>query len=183
MKPFVENLAEWEVRCLWIRQYRCPHCQIRGTLTRHGKLYGYTLPAVSCRVHKGFRLLCSNRYRHYGCGRTVSVCFASVLRRCVVSAQDMWLFVRGLLAGERCFTVARRLSIATSLTSPYRWKARLQHAQFSLRSILQPHLPTSAGHRTLPEAWLQPYDQLRQRTPNDAIRWLQYQFQRSLFPP
>ena len=172
IKPFVEDLAEWEARCLWIKQCRCPHCLIQGTLTRHGKLYGYTLATVSCRIQKGFRLLCSNRHRYHGCGRTVSVRFSSVLRRCMVNAQDMWLFVRGLLAGERCFTAARRLSIATSPASPYRWKARLERAQLGLRSILQPHLSPSASHRVLPGAWLQPYDQLRELTSDDAIRWL-----------
>lgn len=184
LKCFVESTTEWEALCLGIKQNRCPHCLTRGTLTRHGFLYGYApLGTNGSWTRKGFRLLCSNRHRYRGCGRTVSVWFSSVLRRCMVSAQDLWQFALGLIDSGVCYTVARRLAIASSPAMPYRWKARLERAQLRLRSLLHPHFPACAAHRVLPWPWMQPYDQLKELGSEDAIRWLQYRFQTSLFPP
>jgi hypothetical protein len=184
LKTFVDTLDEFQQMSDNLKQYRCPHCLSRGTLIRHGYLYGYApLNSDALWITKGLRLLCSNRYRSRGCGRTVSIWLSSVLHRCIISAGQMWEFVKGLLNGERCYSVARRLVIASSVATPYRWKARLERAQFIVRQTLQPHLQPFASHRVLQWPWLQPYDHLKHWKVDDAIQWWQSQFQTSLFPP
>jgi len=183
IKRFVQDTAEWEAERIIMKRYRCPHCLAPGTLISHGRLYGYQFRNHSNRVLRGFRLFCSNRYRRKGCGRTFSVWLAWKLYRSLLNAMDVWRFICGLLDGQAPQTIARHMMINTSNASAYRLCARLKRAQFGLRTILQGLSSVSAIHRSLPWPWLLPYDHLRQLHPDDAIQWLQYQFQKSFFLP
>ena len=79
---------------------RCPHCGRAGTLVGHGLVRGYAHDR-SRRIVRGRRLLCSNRHRQTGCGRTTAVLLASMLARCVASTTTLAAITRAFMRGAR----------------------------------------------------------------------------------
>jgi hypothetical protein len=129
----------------------CPHCQMVGTLIRHGFLYGFDESSKQATV-RARRIFCSNRNARRGCGRTFSVWLADKIRRLGLTTRCLWDFLQrvvavGIRAALRSFDGP--LSDRTWLRI---WK-RFKHRQSTIRTALFgrcPPPPLPAEHR--PEA-------------------------------
>lgn len=105
----------------------------------HGVRAGYT-DSEPERVVRGHRLLCSNRGRSRGCGRTTTVWLATVVRRAIVSAASFLQLAAGLAMGLGC-AAAWRQACSMSISTGYRCKRRLSAAQVHIRATLSARAP------------------------------------------
>ena len=94
----------------------CPHCQVVGSLIRHGFLYGFDDTSPRRKTVRARRLFCSNRQARPGCGRTVSVWCADKIRRLSLTTACLWRFLQLAVAGS--LRAAIRAAAATSVTGP-----------------------------------------------------------------
>lgn len=89
MHWFVRSTEEWNAAAERLKQTPCPHCQVVGSLIRHGCLYGYDDSVPPRRSLRARRVFCSNRYARRGCGRTFSVWCANKIRRLSLSTDTL----------------------------------------------------------------------------------------------
>ena len=133
---FVTETAELIRALLGLKLAQCPHCGRTGALIGHGLLRGYVEHGSEV-VVRGRRILCSNRGRRPGCGRTFSVLLSTVLAGFVVRTLTLFCFASAVLSG-----VTRRsawlggIRGGLSLSSGYRLWRRLSDAQSWLRARL-----------------------------------------------
>jgi len=148
---FVPDVAGLDVSHLQPKLFRCPHCGSVGFLVGHGMLRGYAERSGD-RVIRGRRLLCSNRHRRRGCGRTVSVFSSSVLPNFMVSAITLFAFVLAVLLGRssRLAAWTSTLGEALSVSTAYRLWRRLQCCQSRLRTRLCAIVPFGPSEETEP---------------------------------
>jgi len=129
---------------LGLKLAQCPHCRQTGALIGHGLLRGYA-ERTSEVVVRGRRVLCSNRGRRPGCGRTFSVLLSTVLCGFVVRTLTLFRFARGVLSGlTRRSAWLSAAASAFSLSSGYRLWRRLNSAQNFLRARLCREAPAPA---------------------------------------
>jgi hypothetical protein len=120
----------------WLKLRACPWCGCTGTLVGHGFLKGYA-ERESSRVVRGRRVLCSNRYRRPGCGRTFSILLANLLARFVVRTATLYGFVQAVVAGAtRKAAWQAVVGGAMSISSAYRLWRRVREAQSRIRTML-----------------------------------------------
>ena len=123
------------------KQQQCPRCRRFSALIGHGFLVGYA-EHTNDLVVRGRRLLCSNRGRRGGCGRTVSLRIASELAG--FSART-WALSRLMLAAisgvSLRATWTQHVASPLSLRSGYRLHKRLLKAQAHLRTTLSTASP------------------------------------------
>jgi hypothetical protein len=105
---FVRTADEWTALAERLKLTPCPHCQVVGTLIRHGFLRGYDETSPQRQTVRAHRLFCSNRQARPGCGRTVSVWLADKIRRLGLTTGGLWRFLQravadGILAAIRGF--------------------------------------------------------------------------------
>jgi hypothetical protein len=137
MRYFWESAAALELACA--RQAKleaCPHCKRVGTLNRHGWLMGSRPTGSGKDAQRGRRLFCSNRGRRGGCGRTVSLRPAEILKGLRVRTGAMWQFLRRLLQGQSAGRAWEGLEKVFSLESAYRYRRALLQGQQRLRELL-----------------------------------------------
>ena len=105
-------------------------------LIGHGLLIGYA-ELGSERVVRGRRLLCSQRGRRSGCGRTFSLRIASVIAGFTVRTGTLSRLLLAVVGGS-CIKAAWEHHVSSGLTlgSGYRLWRRLVLAQSHLRSAL-----------------------------------------------
>jgi hypothetical protein len=106
---FVDDEARLERARLEAKRDDCPHCERADTLV------GQCCTAMPCgagTIVRGRRLLCSNRHRRPGCGRTVAVLLATVIAGCVVSTRVVSTLVEAVVRGDapRSMYTARKSS-------------------------------------------------------------------------
>jgi len=80
-----------------LKQTRCPHCKVVGTLIRHGSLHGFD-ESSSRKTLRARRVFCSNRNARPGCGRTFSVWCADKIRRLSLTTSCLWRFLKRAIA-------------------------------------------------------------------------------------
>ena len=78
---FYRGIEEWQAFVERLKLIPCPHCQVVGTLIRHGFLSGFDDADPRRKSLRARRILCSNRNARPGCGRTFSVWAADKIRR------------------------------------------------------------------------------------------------------
>lgn len=113
----------------------CPHCGATGYLIGHGFLRGYSENAPT-QVIRGRRFFCSNRYRKKGCGGTFSVLLGEVLKRFVVRANTLWIFLQGIADGFNKSSAWQKAQSGFSVQSGYRLWQRFHQAQSYVRTLL-----------------------------------------------
>ncbi len=91
---------EWNPIAEGLKQTPCPHCQIVGTLNRHGYLYGFDDSSPRRQTVRARRVFCSNRQARPGCGRTFSVWCADKIRRLSLTTGCLWRFLQHAVAGS-----------------------------------------------------------------------------------
>lgn len=124
LPKFVRDESELSTSALNPKLHRCPHCGRAGTLVGHGSVRGYAHDS-SCRIVRGRRLLCSNRHRQRGCGRTTTILLASMLARRVANTSTVSAVVG-----------ASRTAIQLSKRAVTRLRRRWRHASPLLRTRL-----------------------------------------------
>lgn len=118
-----------------LRELACPRCGIWGNLHGHGQRLGCA-ESASGRVLRGARVLCSNRHRLRGCGRTFTILLGGCVHGHTVSTQRLWAFLRELAGGTGVLAAWERIGSAFSLESAYRWRRRLRLSQGEVRVCL-----------------------------------------------
>ena len=114
----------------------CPHCRQTGALIGHGFQRGYA-ERSSARVVRGRRVVCSNRGRRPGCGRTFSVLLSTVVGGFMVRTLTLFGFATAVLNGlTRRAAWLGETGGMLSLSSGYRLWRRLGAAQSELRTRL-----------------------------------------------
>ncbi len=148
---FVRDVTRLDVSQLQPKLHRCPHCERVGFLVGHGLLFGYA-ELSGDRIIRGRRLLCSNRHRRRGCGRTVSIFSSWVLPRFMVSAVTLFSFFLAALLGRSSRLAAWTSTIgeALSVSTAYRLWRRLQGCQSRLRTRLCAIVPFGPSEETEP---------------------------------
>ena len=126
----------------------CPHCKKQGYLVSHGNLCGYSI-CGQFQEKRGKRILCSNRGRKSGCGKTFSILLFSKLRGRLVSTRLLWIFLSVyLLAGLSLRTAWTQAMLSQGAkfcpSTGYKLRDRFGRAQSLLRvKLCQTHPPPS----------------------------------------
>ncbi|MFO0814270.1 MAG: hypothetical protein U0796_13670 [Gemmatales bacterium] len=144
---FYRTEAEWTQWVERLKLMPCPHCQLVGTLNRHGCLVGYD--ESQRQVLRARRVYCSNRHSQHGCGRTFSVWLADKIRRLSLSTSAVWRFLRQVIAGSIA-AAARSMTERSDRTWQRVWK-RFQLAQSNSRSALLKRCPPPSLSSERPE--------------------------------
>jgi hypothetical protein len=146
---FFRSDDEWTTIAERLKQTRCPHCKVLGTLVRHGFLYGRDETSPKKETVRARRIFCSNRNARPGCGRTFSVWLADKIRRLSLTTAALWLFLQhaitvGILAAGRA--AGCRLNERTWQRI---WK-RFDHGQSKIRTALCGRCPPPESPPRLP---------------------------------
>jgi len=128
----------------------CAHCGRYGNLIGHGLLRGYA-ERSSDTVVRGRRVLCSDRGRKRGCGRTVSTLLTRFVERCTVVAATLWVLFGGLADGLSVERAAEKAKFPLDVRSAYRVSFRLKKQTLAWRSWLTSRVtaPESAAQQPL----------------------------------
>jgi hypothetical protein len=108
-------------------------------LIRHGYVRGYdernSQPSIRAR-----RVFCSNRQARPGCGRTVSVWNADVIRRLSLTAGCLWRFLQSAVAGS-ILAAIRTVGCHRSDRTWQRLWQRFDLGQSNIRTALSARCP------------------------------------------
>lgn len=148
-------------------------------LVGHGRLFGYG-ERTSCREVRGQRVLCSNRRRRGGCGRTFTLWLASVVPRLTVRAVTIFALLAAMADGVPCARAWRAASCMT-LRTGYRIKTRLALAGPAMRTALLSRAPPPTTSDPSPYAQLLAHLQAALGPRIDSFSHYQLSFQRSVF--
>jgi hypothetical protein len=151
MEPwFYRTEEEWSKWVERLKVTACPHCQVVGTLNRHGCLVGYD--ESQRQALRARRVYCSNRHSQRGCGRTFSVWLADKIRRLSLSTSVVWRFLQQVITGSiAAATRAMTEHERSDRTWQRLWK-RFQLAQSNLRTVLLKRCPPPTLSSDRPEA-------------------------------
>jgi hypothetical protein len=136
---FCRNAEEWNAIAERLKLTPCPHCQLVGTLIRHGFLYGFDDRSPPRRAVRARRVFCNNRQARPGCGQTFSVWLADKIRRLSLSTGRLRQFLqRATTEGIRAaIRVAQQFSDRTW----YRLWKRFDLSQSTIRTTLSARCP------------------------------------------
>ena len=155
---FYRSDEEWISIAEQLKNTPCPHCHARGTLNRHGVLYGFDNTNDSNsqqRTLRARRILCSKRRQSRpGCGRTFSIWLAHKIRRFSLGTRTLLTFLQHAVVG----TIANACKAVnyprSERTFQRIWK-RFDHTQIRIRTALLGRGPppeSSAASARRPEA-------------------------------
>lgn len=137
MHIYYPSLSAIEQQTRQLDDEPCRHCRQTHHLVSHGFIYKKRVGAEPQAVGK--RVICSRRYSHTGCGRTMRLYLDATVRYFHYAGAHVAAFVLALMAG---MTVQQAYAHATGTTEPrnaWRWLKRLC-AQFPCYRSL-PHRP------------------------------------------
>jgi hypothetical protein len=137
---FYRSDQEWTAIAERLKQTPCPHCQVVGTLLRHGFLYGFDDQSPRQRTPRARRVFCSNRQARPGCGRTFSVWLADKIRRLSLTTGGLWRFLRRAAADGIGAAVRAASGHLSDRTWQRIWK-RFALAQSQIRTALWGRCP------------------------------------------
>ena len=145
---FYRSEDEWISLVERLKVTPCPHCQVVGTLNRHGCLMGYD--ESQRQTLRARRVYCSNRHSQSGCGRTFSVWLADKIRRLSLSTSAVWRFLQQVIAGSIA-AATRSMTERSDRTWQRLWK-RFLLAQSTIRTALLKRCPPPQLSAECPEA-------------------------------
>jgi hypothetical protein len=148
---FYRSAEEWRAIVERLKQTRCPHCKVVGTLNRHGCLYGFDPDNRKQKTVRARRVFCSDRNLRPGCGRTSSVWCADTIRRLSLTTGDLWKFLNAAVAGS-VLAACRAASCFLSERTWQRIWTRFHKGQCKIRTALfglcpPPELPAQPPQR------------------------------------
>ena len=131
---YVSDEEEFQEKLWFIKASLCPYCQTSGNLVLHGFLTGYGIDDEP-EDKRGRRIFCSNRGKHFGCGRTFSILFSDCLKNFSIRATELWSALKNIATGKPIYQ-AIKLTSRFSQSYPYHlwrtFKLNLSH----IRSFL-----------------------------------------------
>jgi hypothetical protein len=119
-----------------LKQLSCPHCEHSETLNRHSILYGNDPFACAQQRVRGQRVLCSNRGRRGGCGKTFSLFLADTLPRHTLTATLLWGWLVQKLAGLSAKAAAEKARLPFALETVYHLGRKLRRGLDRIRTLL-----------------------------------------------
>lgn len=147
MQIYYANLDAISQTTMQLDQVLCLHCGKAGQLVSHGFVYKKQAVATEP-MAIGKRVLCAQRHQRSGCGRTVQLMLATMLRYLHVIGSVVVTFMSHLAQG---LSIARAYEQSTGTLDSrhaYRWIAKL----FSCLSHYRSAVPLSQHFRDLPAA-------------------------------
>jgi len=147
MQIYYSSIQAIQQQTLQLDNEQCVHCKQNHQLVSHGFIHKKRVGAEPEAVGK--RVLCSNRNRRTGCGRTVQLYLDSTIRYLHYAAWRVETFLFALMAG---ITIQRAYYQATGANAPrnaYLWLNKLSAQLSCYRSLShQPLLPHSTQAAT-----------------------------------
>ena len=147
---FYRSDNDWTAIVERLKQTRCPHCKVVGTLIRHGCLCGRDESSPRQDTLRARRIFCSNRNARPGCGRTFSIWLAHKVPRLSLTAGALWRFLHLAVAGA---VIAAGQAVCGRL-SDRTWQRiwqRFHQAQCHIRTALHRRCPPPPLTDCLPE--------------------------------
>jgi hypothetical protein len=132
---FYRTDQEWNAIAERLKQTPCPHCQVVGTLIRHGYLRGFDETSPRRTTVRARRIFCSNRQARRGCGRTFSVWLADKIRRLSLTTRCLWRFLQRAVAASLGAAIRATDCHLSHRTWQRIWK-RFDHGQSKIRTLL-----------------------------------------------
>lgn len=114
----------------------CPHCRKTQNLILHGYLYGFGYKTYSQRITRGHRILCSNRNRRDGCGKTFSIFFKVFLKNFIINTKSLWQVLKNHSSGKNKTRSFQSLDLPFCPTTCYRLFKKFHLKQHHIRSYL-----------------------------------------------
>lgn len=161
LKRYFRDQAHLSEILLSLPLCSCPFCHMSGTLIRHGYLndtYGENKHPTHT---QGRRVICNARRKHRaGCGRSLSIVPATILKHFCITAVSLWIFLLGVLRTGSKAKAFRQIPCSMHISSSYRLWKRFSQAQSRLRSLLsrecpRPRLPETPCPQTQTVSHLQ----------------------------
>lgn len=146
---FYRSDEEWNAIAERLKQTPCPHCKAVGMLIRHGYLRGYDEKSPQRKTIRARRILCSNRNRRLGCGRTFSIWLADKIRRLSLTTHALWRFLQSAATGSIAAAIRAADCHLCDRTWQRIWK-RFDLGQSKIRTALSAWRPPPeppASHR------------------------------------
>ena len=147
MQTFFQSIVDIEQ---YIEPYRrayelrCAHCDLLGHLVGHGFVYQQV--SMDKRQVVGKRLVCSNRFGHAGCGRTIQLRLAEQLPNRQYSALHLSVFIALLLAQVSVVKAYQQATGQTSSRQAWRWLKALKYNLMQYRLLLRSPLSSDCQH-------------------------------------
>jgi hypothetical protein len=110
------------LRC-FAEKVHCPHCTKSDHLISHGIIYKQR--SINKREAVGKRVLCSNRFQHKGCGRTVQLYVATTIPTVQYATATVFAFLFSLLMNFDIATAYRTATGQTDARHAWRWLHRI----------------------------------------------------------
>ena len=123
-----------------IKIIRCPHCSMIGCLILHGFLYGYNQTGRQDQI-RGRRIYCSNRNNRSGCGKTISLFKATIIKGYSFLSITIWQFLKNLQRGLSPYRAFSSLDVSITPTTIYRIFQRFKERQSFFRTLLHTFMP------------------------------------------
>jgi hypothetical protein len=139
-RRFYRSADDWTAIVERLKQTRCPHCKVVGTLIRHGCLYGFDESSPRRETLRARRIFCSNRNARPGCGRTFSIWLAHKVRRLSLTTDALWRFLQLAVAGS-VLAASRAFDGWLSVRTWQRIWQRFNQAQCHIRTALYARCP------------------------------------------
>jgi hypothetical protein len=137
---FFRSAEEWIAIAERLKLTPCPHCQVVGTLIRHGYLCGFDESNPRRKTVRARRVFCSNRNARPGCGRTFSVWCADKIRRLSLTTGCLWRFLKRAAAGRILAAIRAAHCHLSDRTLQRIWK-RFDQGQSKIRTALSGRCP------------------------------------------
>jgi hypothetical protein len=137
---FYRSTDEWNALAERLKLMPCPHCQVVGSLIRHGYLRGYDDSSPQRKTIRARRIFCSNRQARRGCGRTFSVWIADKIRRLSLTTSTLWRFLQRAVA-DGIAAASRAVDCHLSDRTWQRIWQRFNLGQSKIRTALSARCP------------------------------------------
>jgi hypothetical protein len=124
------------LRCL-DDKLRCPHCAKSHHLVSHGVVYKQR--SMTEREAVGKRVLCSNRYQHKGCGRTLRLYVATVVPTLRYAVATVFAFVSALLLNASVCAAYHAATGQSEARHAWRWLHALHQRLSDFRTFVHTH--------------------------------------------
>ena len=124
MQIYYANLDAISQTTMQLDQVLCLHCGKVGQLVSHGFIYRKQAVATAP-IAVGKRILCARRYQRTGCGRTVQLMLATMLRYLHVVGSVMVTFMSLLAQGMSIAKAYQQSAGTLDSRHAYRWLTKL----------------------------------------------------------
>jgi hypothetical protein len=113
---------------------RCPHCAKSHQLISHGVIYKQR--SMHEREAIGKRVLCSNRFQHKGCGRTVQLYVATVIPALQHTVATVFAFLSALLMNVGIGTAYQLATGKQDARHAWRWLHNIHQRLSDFRTFV-----------------------------------------------